>query len=135
MPVEIICTIVSVCGTVLSALIAWFVSRSIASKEIERLKLSWEREDVVTSDDDFADLAAQVALFSSSYLDGYEPDTRQVRSKIAAVMSRESGSLAESLDSLYSAVQTKNPKLIDSELAHVIEEKRKRKCTQHRSGG
>ena len=131
MPLEMICTLITVCGTVVSASIAWFVSRSTANKEIERLKLFWEREDVVSSDDDFVEMASKVASYISGVRDGYSLGIQDVASIVAAVRSKESGALATLLDELYSAVTSKNLYAIDSALTRVIEEKRKRKTAQH----
>lgn len=134
MPTEIICSIVSVFGAVISAFISWIVSRSTANKEIKKLKLMWKREDVLTSDEDFSDMAATVARCTAAISDGYEFDISEVAAKVAAVRSRESGTLANLLDSLYGAVLIKNTCRMYEMLTKVIEEKRHQKSRQHRTG-
>lgn len=135
MNTEIICAMIAVAGTVVSALLAWFVSRLTANKEIERLKLSWEREDVVTSDDEFAEMTASVAQYVSSLFEGYDLSAQIPASKVAAIRSRESGALADRLDTLYQALLSRQPVTINDELTLVIQEKRNRKCAQHTTNG
>ena len=56
MKTEIVCAIIALVGTAVSGLLSWFVSRSSAVKEVEKLRLTWEHETIVTSDDEFAEL-------------------------------------------------------------------------------
>lgn len=121
---EIICSLIALGGTVISALIAYFVSRSTANKELEKLKLTWEREDLVSSDDEFAEMAAAVAKFVQRRNYG---EQRNALSSVAAIRSKETGEMAELLDSLYRAVRDWNPKQIDALLTQVIEKKREAK--------
>ena len=51
MKTEIVCAIIALVGTAVSGLLSWFVSRSSAVKEVEKLRLTWEHETIVTSDD------------------------------------------------------------------------------------
>src|SRR5699024_2941080 len=60
---EIICTIVTAGGVVLSSLISFFVARSTANREIRRMKLTWDREDAVTADKEFSSMSAAVAEY------------------------------------------------------------------------
>lgn len=124
MKAEIICALITVGGALLSALIAFFVSRSTANKEIEKMKLTWEREDVISSDDEFADMASAVATYVQN---GWSDTQRTAMSKIAAIRSKEIGSLASKLDQLYTAVSRDNAKSADSLLTEVINEKRQAK--------
>ena len=121
---EIICTIVTVLGTVISALIAYFVSRSTTNKEIEKMKLTWEREDIISSDDEFADMAAATAKFVHI---NSSQNRSNALSKIAVLRSKEVGSISSLLDCLYYAVRSDNQSQADAALTSVIEEKRRAK--------
>ena len=116
--------LISLAGVVISSLIAWFVSRSTASKEIEKLRLTWEREDVVSSDDEFAEMAAAVARFLRS---DSPHNLAAASSRVAAIRSKESGRLGECLDSLYASLTNCERQAIEQALTAVIEEKRKTK--------
>ena len=131
MTTEILCALITMAGTVISATIAWFVSRSTTSKEIERMKLSWQREDVVTSDDDFADMASEVGKRISEVKDGYALQIHDAVAKVVAVRSKESGELALALDELYNALMGGTISKIDSALTAVIDQKRKAKSHQN----
>lgn len=145
MKTEIICAIIALMGTAVSGLLSWFVSRTSAAKEIERLKLTWDHESSVTSDDEFADMAASVALCIQEKLPA---SFDNAISRVAAVRSKERGALADRLDELYNILFDISPnsgtvdfyaqdyqeklKTVDSCLSKVIEEKRKHKSSQHR---
>lgn len=125
MTTEVICALITVGGTLLSALISYAISRSTANKEIERMKLTWNREDVVSSDDEFAEMSASVAQFVQA---DRPSNQRTAMSRIAAIRSKESGNLADVLDCLYSAVKSGNVDDSDLLLSEVIDEKRYAKC-------
>ena len=125
MSTNVICSIVTAIGVVLSALISWAVAKSAANKEIDKMKLTWEREDVVSSDDEFAEMASAVSIFVASDTGA---NYRTAMQKIAAVRSKEHGPVATYLDALYVAVREKDWENIDDLLTQVIEEKRKAKC-------
>lgn len=122
---ELICALVTVGGTVISAIIAWIVSHLTANKEIEKMKLSWEREDLVSSDDEFADMAAAVARYVA---EDYESHRTKAMEKVASIRSKESGNIAELLDLLYNAITKRQPSQANDCLAKVIEQKRETKC-------
>lgn len=124
MTTELICTLVTAGGTLLSAVIAFFVSRSTANKEIEKMKLSWDHEDTVSSDDDFAEMAALVSKFVCLSTGGWQPDAL---SKVAEVRSRESGRLGDILDKLYVCIGQEHYRETDALLTEAITEKRKLK--------
>ena len=130
MDVKIICALISTGGIALSGLISWFVSRSSASKEIEKMKMEWDREDVVSSDDEFAEMCSSVA----AYIHHIDTMKRiEAASRVASVRSKEQGQLAELLDILYSLlIKTKQADVLDEALTNVIEEKRNRKSA-HRA--
>lgn len=121
MSTEVICALIAVGGTLLSALVSYAVSRSTANREIEKMQLTWEREDVVSSDDEFAEMSSLVAQFVQSNRTTHQ---REALAKIAAIRSKESGSLASILDDLYSAVRSGDILSSDACLSRVIDEKR-----------
>lgn len=124
MPTEVISALIAAGGAVLSAFVAWFVSRAAANKEIDKLKLTWAREDVITSDEDFSTMCAAVSRYIHSQR--YR-DKSAAAALVAAVRSKESGVLAEKLDKLNRALLDNNSLSIDSCLTEVIDEKRKAK--------
>lgn len=131
MPSEVVCAIIAACGTVVSALIAWFVSRSAASKEIEKMRLTWDREDLVSSDDEYAEMASLV----STYIH-YRNGGSQVKAlaKVGALRSKENGPIAEDLDGLYEAIETGTVLRVDEFLTKVINTKRETKRRANSAG-
>lgn len=133
MNTDIICALIAVTGTVASALISFFVSKSSAEKEIQKMKFEWKRQDIVSSDDDFSDMAIAVSAFIQTQT------LRTHTQAVAAIMkirAKESGDIAKSLDALYEAVGRQgygyNPDLnqIDNLLSEILEQKRNSKCPQ-----
>ena len=133
MNTEIICALIAVTGTVVSALISFFVSKSSAEKEIQKMKLEWKRQDIVSSDDDFSDMAIAVSAFIQ--MQTLRTHTQAVAA-IMKIRAKESGDIAKSLDALYEAVGRRgygyNPDLnqIDNLLSEILEQKRNSKCPQ-----
>lgn len=121
MSTEIYCTLITTAGAVFSVLLSWFTSRSTANKEIEKLKMSWEREDIVSSDDEFAEMASAVALFVQCDVPATQYEAMQ---KIAALRSKEVTDIAELLDSLYLDVHRNDRYRADSSLTKVLNKKR-----------
>lgn len=108
-----------------SVISAWFVSRLSIKAEIEKLQKTWEHEDVVSSDDEFSQMAESVAI----YLYGGISIANCI-GKVSALRSKEYGELAKSLDDLYIAIQTLDKTAINKALSKVIKEKRKAKSHQ-----
>ncbi len=132
MSTELICAIVAAAGTVFSAIVAWFVSRSTASKEIEKMKLAWEHEDVVSSDAEFAEMSAAVAKYVHY---NSQRNLSNAMELVAAIRSKEIGPIADALDHLYSSIRNNERELANSLLTEVIEEKRKAKSKAYASNG
>ena len=142
MKTEIVCAIIALVGTAISGLLSWFVSRSSAVKEVEKLRLTWEHETIVTSDDEFAEMVSSVALCIQEKLPS---SFDNAICRVASVRSKEQGPLADSLDNLYRILFDISPnsgivdfyssdfqerlKQADDCLSQVIEDKRKRKST------
>ena len=129
MDVRIICSLISLAGIAISGLVSWFVSRSSAAKEIEKMKLSWEREDVVSSDEEFGEMcsAVTVAIHNSS-----GSNRAKANAYVATVRSKEQGTLGNLLDELHASLLSVNRlNEVNVILTKVIDEKRRRKSTQH----
>ena len=121
MSTEVICAMIACFGAIFSALISFFVSRTTANKEIEKMELSWKREDIVSSDDEFAEMASAVARFVA---DSRSCNRLDAMSKVAAIRSREGGDISVYLDLLFKALNDQNPNRCSVFLSEVIEEKR-----------
>lgn len=124
MPVEIICSLIAAAGVITSALVSYLISHSAAKREIQNLQMTWKREDIISSDADFADMSASVAKYAKSGNSGHQ---RDALAKIAAIRSVETGSIAIKLDTLYFEVKNGNLSKTDICLTEAIEEKRKYK--------
>lgn len=121
---EVICTLITVGGVTFSALISYAISRSTANKEIEKLQLSWEREDIISSDDEFADMTGAVAKYVSHNTSSNQRDAIE---RVASVRSKEAGTLGRLLDELYIDVKSSNIHNADIHLSQVIDQKREAK--------
>lgn len=124
MTTEVVCTLITFGGVVFSALISYAISRSTANKEIEKMELTWEREDVVSSDDEFAEMASAVAKFVTH---NSGVNQRAAMEQVAAVRSKETGVLGRLLDELYIEVQSGVAYNADIRLSQVIDQKRESK--------
>lgn len=95
------------------------------------MQLSWIREDIVSSDDDFAEMASLVARYVVTGAPSYRTSAI---AKTAAIRSKESGEIADKLDKLYSALGKSDVTKLNEALDHVIEEKRKAKGKNETDG-
>lgn len=129
---EMICAFIAVAGTVFSALISYGVSRSTANKELEKMKLTWEREDIVSSEDEFAEMAKAVGAYVQS---SHPLHQRVAMELVAAARSKESGALGSLLDALYMHIQSGNIANTDVWLTKVINQKRETKSKANTSSG
>ena len=127
MTTEVLSGLFSLTGIVLSSAISFLVARLGASKEIEQLKLTWKREDIVSSESDFSEMVSSVAVYAKTL--GIT-DMNTATKWVAKIRAQESGMLGDLLDSLYD--QLRDPVVSDLEetLSEIIKEKRKRKGKQ-----
>ena len=128
---EMICALIAVAGTVLSALISYGVSRYTANKELEKMKMTWEREDVVSSEDEFSAMSKAVGAFVQS---GRPHHQRVAMELVAAARSKESGALGSLLDELYMHIQSGHVSNTDVWLTKVINQKREAKSKANSAG-
>lgn len=138
---EIICTLIALCGTVASGLISWLVARSSAEKEIKKMRIEWEHDKLLSSDDDFSEMASSVAVCLQS-MELSDFDT--ALASVAALRIKETGPISLKLDALYTTLYEISPNFCTSDspanldeykhrldrandqLTEVINEKRKR---------
>lgn len=124
MSTEIITTIIATAGVIFSGLISWYISRFTTKKEIEKMRLTWEREDTVSSDEEFADMASSVITYvmcENEFL------RTPAMSNIAAIRAKETGRIADTLDQLYNAVLMGNRSMSNQLLTEIINQKREQK--------
>ena len=114
--------VASLISAILSALIARKTAVTTANKEIEKMKLSWEREDTVSSDDEFAEMAKEVAGFVA--LSNGGNDYNALRA-IATVRIKETGEVSRILNDLYVAVQSDDFSRADILLREATEVRKK----------
>ena len=130
MTVEVICALITVGGVIFSALISYAISRTTANKELEKIKLTWEREDVISSDDEFAEMAGAVAKFIQS---NSSTNQRNAMEHVASIRSKETGALGRLLDELYLDIQSGDKYNSDVRLSQVIDQKREAKSKNNAS--
>ena len=121
---EIICALITLGGIIVSAVISYAISRTTANKEIEKMRLAWKREDVVSSDEEFSVMTRAVA----KYVQGSSTRTQSTAlEEVASVRAKEAGSLGQMLDDLYSHIRSDNVIAADHQLSKVIDQKREAK--------
>ena len=127
MTTEVLSGLFSLVGIVFSGVLSFLVAKSSASKEIDKLKLTWKREDVVSSETDFSEMVSSVAVYAKALsIDDMNTATKWV----AKIRAQESGALGDLLDGLYN--QLRDPIVFELEdtLSEIIKEKRQRKNKQ-----
>lgn len=132
----IVSAIITVIGNIITSKISQEAAIEAAKKaachEIDKMERTWEREDIVSSDDEFAEMAKAVAKF----IDYSTCDNQQdAIGRVAAIRSKESGELGCALDNLYSAVKQEDTESANQYLTEAIEKKRALKlarCSENR---
>ena len=118
--------------TVIGSIIAAHISRKAAvetaketaNHELEKLERTWDHDNIVSSDDEFAEMAAIVSKFVCYESGAWSDDAL---SKVAEIRSRESDQLGRILDSLYIYIEERNYGDTDKTLTAAINEKRRLK--------
>jgi len=122
---ETISTLISALGVILSAGVSLLVARSTAANEIKKMQLSWEREDTVTSDDEFTAMVSAAVKYANTEDDRYMIGTLQ---KVASLRAKAIGEIAKTYDLLYLAVQRGDYTGIDKILTELLNQKRDAQC-------
>ena len=127
MTTEVLSGLFSLVGIVFSSVLSFLIAKSSASKEIEKLKLTWKREDVVSSEADFSEMVSSVAVYAKTLS---ITDMNTATKWVAKIRAQERGVLGGLLDDLYD--QLRDPIVYDLEntLSEIIKEKRQRKSKQ-----
>ena len=63
---EVVYALISLAGAVVSSVLAYFISKSSAQREIEKMRIGWEREDSLSSDEEFTEMVIAVTRYISS---------------------------------------------------------------------
>lgn len=100
-PTEAVCAIITACGTVLSAVIAFFSSRYVSRKEIRKMKMQWEHDDRTINQKAFSEMVSAVSRYAQS---GWSRHQREAMEKISASMIGEGNSMSDELSALYKSV-------------------------------
>lgn len=130
MNTEIVCAVIALAGVVFSSVISFRVSKSSAEKEIQKMKLEWSRQDIVSSDEDFSDMAVAVSRFIQTQ---NGTTHRKAIESVMKIRAKESGDIAGSLDALYLAIGKRghgynpNSEQIDNLLSEILKQKRNSK--------
>ena len=117
---EVICLIITTVGSLAAAAISAATSKKVAASEIKKLKLTWEREDAITSSEDIAELTRLVYSFTSCLNDAF---AIPAISKTAEIRTNATGEFAAALDELYDALSQRNRIKAESLMSEVIKSK------------
>ena len=122
----IVSAVITVLGNIITAKISQKAAvesaKDTAAHEIDKLQLMWQHESIVSSDEEFAEMAAVVSKFISYSNGAFDADAIE---KVAAIRSKESGQLGRIMDDLYKSVLSDAYKQAEQLLAQAIDEKRR----------
>ena len=121
---DLLNALITVGGIIISSVISYAISRSTANKEIVKLQLTWQREDVVSSDEEFSAMAAAVAKHLHNPTGASKSAAMQ---QVTSIRTKENGTLGEMLDKLYADIYHDLIGNIDPQLSKVINQKREAK--------
>ena len=118
--------IVSFVGNIIAAKIAQKTAIKAAqeatAQEIKKLERTWEREDIVSSDEEFAEMSCAVSKYI--HRNTIENGTDAV-GKVASIRSKEHGELGRILDALHKCLDDRDLDGASKELTKAIDEKRR----------
>lgn len=124
----IVSAIITTFGTIIAAKIAQKTARETAqetaNQEIKKMERTWEREDLVSSDEEFAEMASIVSKYVSF---GTGAWSDEAIAKVAAIRSKEKGELGKIMDDLYKCIMDDMYVNADRLLTKAINEKRRLK--------
>ena len=122
----VVSAVITLLGNIITAKItqkaAIEAAKKAANHEIDKMERIWQREDIVSSDEEFAEMASIVAKFVS-FKNGAFSDL--ALEKVAAIRSKESGDLGSIMDNLYKSVLEYSYAHADKLLTQAINEKRR----------
>lgn len=120
MSIEIICALIAFSGAVISAATSWAVARMTAKKEIEQIKASWAREDLLAYQEQFSRMVKTVNDYITRIEDGRWADEESATNEILACMALSKGNVAVSLSRLNAAIKNESVQQARAALQEVI---------------
>lgn len=123
----IVSALIAVIGNMVTAKMARTTAKETAqeaaNQEIEKMELTWNREDELSADDEYGEMVKQVVLYTSGITTGpYE-----ALAAIAALRVKETGEIANVLDALYKSVKKRGNGDVDEVLDLLITARRSSK--------
>ena len=121
----IVSAIITTIGSIITAKIsqktAFKTAEETANREIEKMERTWQREDIVSSDEEFAEMSSAVASFVHMRNGAFSLEATKA---VASIRSKETGELASTLDHLYNSIQADDYQKTEMLLSEAISEKR-----------
>lgn len=122
----VVSALISLIGNIISAMIAHKTAlktaQETANQEIKQLEKTWEREDIVSSEEEFAAMAAAVAKYIHRNTIDNGVDAA---GKVAGIRSKEHGKLGNILDALHKSIDNRDLEKAAMSLSAAIDAKRK----------
>ncbi len=116
LPPEIVSAIISACGVILSAIIAFLSAKSVANKEIKKMKMQWSREDSLSDQQAFSEMLSAVSRYLQS---DWSRHQREALEKISAIRGMKGGKQLEALDALHASVLSGDKSEIEVAIAGI----------------
>jgi len=126
----IISTLISIAGTVISAVVSWNVAKVTANKETSKMLMTWEHEKMVSSEKEFSEMVDAV----TRYMQVHSDENRMIalaRINTVRASIAETEKLTCKLELLYKSANLlredgqPNFQFVDECLTEVLDEKRK----------
>lgn len=133
MDTETFCALISFSGVIISSVLSYRIAKFSAQKEIDKIRMSWEREDSISSDEEFEEMVVAVTRYICSH---EKADETAALEKINSLRAKEIGELFFQLNLLQRFIKIKDYdgqpdfRLLDECLSDTIEQKRKAKRRQ-----
>ena len=97
-------------------------AKDAAANEIEKMQLTWNREDTVSSDDEFAEMAAVVSKWAVWKTGAWDADAIE---KVSSIRAKEIGALGDIMDELYACIDSRMFDRGNELLTKAINERRR----------
>lgn len=116
MNAQIVCSLISVLGVILSGLISYLTARRTAKMEMDKLRETWKREDSLSVDSEFSDMVKAV---TRTYYSVYDDDKEDAVAKIFIVRSKCSLPISVLLDRMIPAIRSNDHETVTQLLRSV----------------
>lgn len=124
----IVSAVIAAIGGIITTMITQRSTRKIAqetaNQELKKMERTWEREDVVSSDEEFAAMASAAAKYIHR---GTIQRANEAIGLVASVRAKEYGELGRILDSLHYSLDKRDLESAERELTKAINKKRELK--------